>query len=104
EMAFRMQTEARDAFDLNKEPRRVRDAYGPGYFADACLLARRLVERGVRMVQIYTGDGQPWDDHGNILDHRAKAQQADRPTSAGPSSGAGDERPGTAAGTAAGPA
>jgi uncharacterized protein (DUF1501 family) len=81
-MAFRMQTEARDAFDLNKESRRLRDAYGSGYFADACLLARRLVERGVRMVQIYTGDGQPWDDHGNILDHRNKAKQVDRPIAA----------------------
>ncbi len=82
EMAFRMQTEARDAFDLNREPRRVRETYGPGYFADACLLARRLVERGVRMVQIYTGGGQPWDDHGNILDHRNKAKQVDRPIAA----------------------
>ena len=82
EMAFRMQTEAQDAFDLGKETRRVRDGYGTGYFADACLLSRRLVERGVRMVQIYTGRGQPWDDHGNILDHRKKAQQVDRPIAA----------------------
>jgi hypothetical protein len=82
EMAFRMQAEARDAFDLAREPRRVREAYGSGYFADTCLLARRLVERGVRMVQIYTGAGQPWDDHGNILDHRNKAKQVDRPIAA----------------------
>jgi uncharacterized protein (DUF1501 family) len=41
-----------------------------------------LVERGVRMVQIYTGAGQPWDDHGNIKDHSAKAKQVDRPAAA----------------------
>ncbi|MBY0228881.1 MAG: DUF1501 domain-containing protein [Gemmataceae bacterium] len=82
EMAFRMQTEAQDAFDLSRESKRVREGYGPGYFAEACLLARRLVERGVRMVQLYTGAGQPWDDHGNILDHRAKARQVDQPIAA----------------------
>jgi hypothetical protein len=82
EMAFRMQTEAQDAFDLNKETKMVRESYGSGTFADACLLSRRLVERGVRMVQIYTGGGQPWDDHGNILDHKKKAQQVDRPIAA----------------------
>src|SRR5947209_14810836 len=48
EIAFRMQFEALDVFDLNKEPASVRERYGPGEFADACLLARRLSERGVR--------------------------------------------------------
>jgi hypothetical protein len=82
EMAFRMQTEAQTAFDLDRETKATRELYGKGQFADACLLARRLVERGVRMVQLFTGSGQPWDDHGNIKDHEKKAQQTDRPIAA----------------------
>ena len=79
EMAFRMQTEATDAFDVSKEPQKVRDEYGKGYFADACLASRRLVERGVRMVQVFYGSGQPWDDHGNIENgHRNKAKDSDK--------------------------
>ncbi len=54
----------------------------PGPFADACLAARRLIERGTRMVQIFTGNGQPWDDHGNIRDHAIKAKQTDQPIAA----------------------
>jgi hypothetical protein len=65
ETAFRMQTAASDAFDVNREPERVRDAYGRTHFGNACLLARRLAERGVRITQIYYGNGQPWDTHGN---------------------------------------
>ncbi len=65
ETAFRMQLEAPEAFDLNQEPTRTRAAYGSGHFANGCLLARRLVERGVRMVQLYYGNGQPWDTHRN---------------------------------------
>jgi hypothetical protein len=83
EMAFRMQTEAQDAFDVTRESRRVREAYGTGYFADACLAARRLVERGVRMVQVFYGSGQPWDDHSEVeKGHRTKAKDADRATAA----------------------
>jgi hypothetical protein len=82
ETAFRMQTEALDAFDLNKEPIVVRDRYGKGEFADACLIARRLAERGVRMTQIYYGNGQPWDDHGDITNHRKHAEKSDRPIAA----------------------
>jgi len=78
EMAFRMQTEAQEVFDLKQESQATRDLYGKGQFADACLAARRLVERGVRMVQIYTGGGQPWDDHGNIADHAKKALDTDQ--------------------------
>jgi hypothetical protein len=79
EMAFRMQTEATTAFDLSKETARVRDDYGKGYFADACLVARRMVERGVRTVQVFYGNGQPWDDHSNIeKGHRDKAKDSDR--------------------------
>ncbi|WP_020472772.1 DUF1501 domain-containing protein [Zavarzinella formosa] len=82
EMAFRMQFEAADVFDLTKETQVTRDMYGNGQFGESCLVARRLVERGVRMVQIYTGDGQPWDDHGDIKDHATKAKQVDQPIAA----------------------
>ena len=79
EIAYRMQTDAQEAFDVAREPLKVRDAYGKGYFADACLTARRLVERGVRMVQVFYGAGQPWDDHGEIeKGHRAKAKDSDK--------------------------
>ena len=44
-----------------------------------CLLAKRLVERGVRMVQVYFGNGQPWDNHDDIQIHRRLALQADKP-------------------------
>lgn len=63
ETAFRMQFEASDAFDLNRESAVTRQSYGEGHFANGCLLARRLVERGVRFVQVYYGNGQPWDTH-----------------------------------------
>ncbi|HEV3007052.1 MAG TPA: DUF1501 domain-containing protein [Pirellulales bacterium] len=65
ETAFRMQFAATDAFDLTLEPQWLREEYGNGHFAHACLLARRLAERGVRFTQIYYGDGQPWDTHTN---------------------------------------
>lgn len=82
EMAFRMQTEAQDAFDINKESAATRSLYGSGEFANACLLARRLCERGVRVTQIYYGNGQPWDDHADINNHRNHAQKSDRPIAA----------------------
>jgi uncharacterized protein (DUF1501 family) len=63
ETAFRMQFRASDAFDLNQESKETRASYGAGHFANGCLLARRLVERGVRFVQVYYGNGQPWDTH-----------------------------------------
>ncbi len=79
EMAFRLQFAAQDVFDLNQESATTRELYGKGQFADACLVARRLVERGVRMVQLYYGGGQPWDDHGDILNHAKHAGQSDQP-------------------------
>jgi hypothetical protein len=82
EMAYRMQGEAQDVFDLGKEAAATRALYGDGEFANACLLARRLVERGVRMVQIYYGNGQPWDDHADINNHRNHARKSDRPIAA----------------------
>ena len=78
EMAYRMQFEAQDAFDITKESAATRKAYGDGEFANACLVARRLGERGVRVVQIYYGNGQPWDDHGDITNHRNHAQKSDQ--------------------------
>ncbi len=82
EMAFRMQTEAQEAFDLTRETALTRKQYGDGPFASACLIARRLAERGVRMTQIYYGNDQPWDDHADILNHRKHAQQSDQPIAA----------------------
>jgi hypothetical protein len=82
EMAFRLQFAAQEVFDLNRESAGTRAAYGKGQFADACLVARRLVERGVRMVQLYYGGGQPWDDHGDILNHAKHAGQSDQPIAA----------------------
>lgn len=78
EIAYRMQTEAQEAFDVSTESQTTLDHYGPGEFATGCLLARRLVERGVRMVQLYYGNGQPWDAHGNIMDHQRDAGKSDQ--------------------------
>ncbi|HVW01746.1 MAG TPA: DUF1501 domain-containing protein, partial [Planctomycetaceae bacterium] len=78
EMAFRMQFEAQEAFDVQKETEATRKLYGSGEFANGCLAARRLVERGVRFVQVYFGGGQPWDDHGDIANHRNHAQKSDQ--------------------------
>jgi hypothetical protein len=64
--AYRMQFEALDVFDIRKEAESVRADYGTTPFANGCLLARRLIERGVRYVHVYYGPGQPWDDHSGI--------------------------------------
>jgi hypothetical protein len=83
ETAYRMQTEASDAFDIGREPPRVRAEYGEGHFAHGCLLARRLAERGVRFVQVYYGDGQPWDTHRNHNETTRKlCRDIDRPVAA----------------------
>ena len=82
EIAYRMQAEAMDVFDLGREPAAVRERYGKGEFADACLLARRLAERGVRVTQVYYGNNQPWDDHKDITKHRDHAEKSDRPIAA----------------------
>jgi len=74
ELAYRMQMEATDAFDITKEPEHVRQRYGNTTQARQILIARRLVERGVRYVQLYHGQGQPWDNHDDIADqHRRLA-------------------------------
>jgi uncharacterized protein (DUF1501 family) len=83
ETAYRMQTAASDAFDIRREPPRVREEYGTGHFAHGCLLARRLAERGVRFVQVYYGNGQPWDTHRNHnAITRQLCQDIDRPMAA----------------------
>ncbi len=78
EIAFRMQAEAPDVFDISKESEATRARYGEGDFARGCLIARRLIERGVRMVQVYFGNAQPWDNHDDIQIHRKLARQSDR--------------------------
>jgi hypothetical protein len=82
EMAFRMQTEALDIFDIRRESAATRERYGDGYFARGCLMARRLLESGVRMVQMYFGNRNPWDSHSDIFDHRKLAQLSDQPIAA----------------------
>ena len=83
ETAFRMQSEAAEAFDLRHESDAVRTAYGKGEFANACLLARRLAERGVRFTQIYYGNGQPWDTHNKHHESaRNLARTIDQPIAA----------------------
>ncbi len=78
ELAFRMQTEASDAFDISQEPEHIQKMYGEGPQNRQLLMARRLVERGVRFVQTWHGDMQPWDSHSNIKDeHRRVASQCD---------------------------
>jgi hypothetical protein len=79
ELAYRMQMEATDALDTSKEPKHVLDAYGPGAQARSLLMARRLVERGVRFVQVSHGPVQPWDSHDDLeIQHRRLAGQVDK--------------------------
>jgi hypothetical protein len=83
ETAYRMQSEATDAFDIRKEPQAIRQEYGNTPFANGCLLARRLVERGVRSVHVYYGPGQPWDDHSKINKNlRARCPDMDQASAA----------------------
>jgi hypothetical protein len=79
ELAYRMQSEAADAFDVSREPQHVRDLYGPGTQARQLLIARKLVEKGVRFVQVWHGAGQPWDNHDDIeVNHRRLAKECDQ--------------------------
>ena len=74
-----MQMEATDAFDISREPDSVRTLYGDTVQSRQLLIARRLIERGVRVVQCYHGDVQPWDSHDMIESaHRNLAGQIDR--------------------------
>ena len=79
ELAYRMQMDATGAFDVEREPEHVRRMYGEGTQARQILIARRLIERGVRFVQVWHGAGQPWDNHDDIeVNHRKLASQCDR--------------------------
>jgi len=79
ELAYRMQMDAADAFDITREPQGIRDLYGPGVQGRQMLIARRLIERGVRFVQVWHGEGQPWDSHDDIeANHRRLAGECDQ--------------------------
>jgi hypothetical protein len=83
ELAYRMQGEVAEAFDVGKETTHTLELYGPGVHARQTLIARRLLERGVRYVQLWHGASQPWDNHDNIeANHRKLAGEIDRPIAA----------------------
>ncbi len=84
ELAYRMQMEATDALDISREPQSIHKLYGADtVHGRQMLIARRLVERGVRVVQCYHGDVQPWDSHENIAaEHRKLGGQSDGPIAA----------------------
>lgn len=83
ELAFRMQSEAAEAFDISREPKHVREMYGEGVHGRQTLMARRLLERGVRYVQLWHGEGQPWDQHRDIeKDIRKTSAEIDQPIAA----------------------
>ncbi len=83
EMAYRMQMEATEAFDLQREPAAMRALYGTTIHGNQTLIARRLLERGVRYVQLWHGAAQPWDSHGNLeAEHRRLAGEIDEPIAA----------------------
>ncbi len=90
ELAFRMQTEAPEAFDVSREPATTQRRYGIDQeptrtFGRQCLLARRLAERGVRFIQLYhtTGGFQPWDQHADLKGgHARNALATDQPIAA----------------------
>jgi uncharacterized protein (DUF1501 family) len=85
ELAFRMQATAPEAVDLNSETAATLRLYGVGEpdtdeFGTRCVLARRMIERGVRFVQVYSGDTGGWDAHNNVLDnHTTMCRRTDKP-------------------------
>jgi len=88
ELAYRMQTSAPEAFDIESEPAHIKQLYGLdqkhcSHFAAQCMTARRMVERGVRMVQIYSGgmaNQLSWDGHADIHgNHTGFARETDQP-------------------------
>ena len=82
ETAYRMQTEAPNVFDVTRESEAVQKLYGEGSTARGCLTAARLVERGVRMVQVYYAKADPWDHHFDIQLHRKTGKDSDQPFAA----------------------
>jgi len=87
ELAARMQDAAREALDLSREPASIHRMYGLDQaetrsYAERCLIARRLIERGVRFVQLFLG-GQPWDTHSNLRGALPSiCRQTDQPVAA----------------------
>jgi hypothetical protein len=88
ELAYRMQASAAEVVDLTQETQQTKEAYGLNRaetrdYGQRCLLARRLVERGVRFVQIYCGAGSQWDAHSNLeANHSRMCLRCDQPTAA----------------------
>jgi hypothetical protein len=79
QLAHGMQRDAEEAFDVSQEPQHIRELYGPGVQARQLLIARRLLEKGVRFIQVWHGEGQPWDSHDDlVLNHRRLARQCDQ--------------------------
>jgi hypothetical protein len=79
ELAYRMQLDASDAFDIAREPAAIRELYGDTRQGRQMLIARRLLERGVRFVQVWHGQGQPWDNHDDLeVNHRKLAGESDQ--------------------------
>ncbi|GMU93603.1 MAG: hypothetical protein AMXMBFR4_26610 [Candidatus Hydrogenedentota bacterium] len=79
ELAYRMQLDATDAFDVSREPEYIREMYGASTQSRQLLIARRLLERGVRFVQVWHGAGQPWDSHDDLeKEHRRLAGECDQ--------------------------
>lgn len=83
ELAFRMQTAGTDAFDISREPKHIQQLYGETLHGRQMLITRRLIERGVRCVQVWTGAGQPWDNHNQLKKNHGKlARDWDQPIAA----------------------
>ncbi|MCA9025069.1 MAG: DUF1501 domain-containing protein, partial [Planctomycetaceae bacterium] len=83
ELAYRMQMEAANVFDISEEPKHIHEMYGKGVHGRQLLIARRLIERGVRFVQLWHGGGQPWDNHDDLeKNHRRLAGELDQPLAA----------------------
>jgi hypothetical protein len=79
ELGYRMQHDAEEAFNIDLEPRHIRDRYGPGVQGRQMLIARRLLEKGVRFIQVWHGSGQPWDSHDDLeVNHRRLARECDQ--------------------------
>jgi hypothetical protein len=83
ELAYGMQRDAEDAFDISREPKHIRDMYGATVHGRQLLITRRLLEKGVRFVQVWHGQGQPWDAHDDLeVNHRRLCGPSDRPIAA----------------------
>ena len=78
-----MQTAATDAFDISREPKHIQQLYGESTHGRQMMITRRLIERGVRCVQVWTGASQPWDNHSQLENnHRKLARDWDQPIAA----------------------